>query len=208
MKKCTTYKSYKLLSPTIPEGSEVVDIVTTDSRLLGSVLIRYKATGEYALLNAGAISTCDQTEAAEYVAGMETRSNVRIIIAALMTAAEALPERSAQLADLAKHMRYGDAETFAPKAQALLAELIESSEDRLTDAQRATMSAAIEGYSREETETELTIHTLLFASGLSQTALAKRFGIPLRTVQNWCGGKSSAPDYVLRMMREILFTGE
>lgn len=40
--------------------------------------------------------------------------------------------------------------------------------------------------------------------GLSQTALAKRFGIPLRTVQNWAGGQRSAPDYVVNMMVELL----
>lgn len=128
-----------------------------------------------------------------------------IITEALTTAAEAIPEHSAQLADLEKHMRCGDAETFTPKAQALLTELIETFEDRLTDAQRATMSAALEGYSREETETEMTIHALLFASGMTQTALAKRFKIPLRTVQGWCNGTRKATPYVLGMMREILF---
>lgn len=39
---------------------------------------------------------------------------------------------------------------------------------------------------------------------LSQTALSKRFGIPLRTVQAWCLGERTAPDYVVRMMVEIL----
>lgn len=39
---------------------------------------------------------------------------------------------------------------------------------------------------------------------LSQTALAKRFGIPLRTVQAWCLGERAAPNYVVGMMVEIL----
>lgn len=39
---------------------------------------------------------------------------------------------------------------------------------------------------------------------LSQTALSKRFNIPLRTVQNWVGGQRSAPEYVIKMMIEIL----
>ena len=39
---------------------------------------------------------------------------------------------------------------------------------------------------------------------LSQTALAKRFGIPLRTVQDWHGERRKAPDYVISMMVEIL----
>ena len=40
--------------------------------------------------------------------------------------------------------------------------------------------------------------------GLSQTALAKRFGIPLRTIQNWHAGVRVPPEYVVRMMIEIL----
>lgn len=39
---------------------------------------------------------------------------------------------------------------------------------------------------------------------LSQTALANRFGIPLRTVQDWHGGRRNPPDYVVRMMEELL----
>lgn len=49
-----------------------------------------------------------------------------------------------------------------------------------------------------------TIKELCTEYGLSQTALAKRFGIPLRTVQNWAGGQRSAPDYVVKMMDELL----
>ena len=40
--------------------------------------------------------------------------------------------------------------------------------------------------------------------GLSQTELAKRFGIPLRTVQDWYGGRRNPPDYVVAMMDELL----
>lgn len=50
----------------------------------------------------------------------------------------------------------------------------------------------------------MTIKELCEKYRLSQTALAKRFGIPLRTVQNWAGGQRSAPDYVVRMMEELL----
>lgn len=50
----------------------------------------------------------------------------------------------------------------------------------------------------------MTIKEICEQYGLSQTALAKRFGIPLRTVQNWAGGQRSAPDYVIRMMVELL----
>lgn len=39
---------------------------------------------------------------------------------------------------------------------------------------------------------------------LSQTALAKRFEIPLRTVQDWHAGRRTPPDYVVRMIVELL----
>lgn len=40
--------------------------------------------------------------------------------------------------------------------------------------------------------------------GLSQTELAHRFEIPLRTVQDWHGGRRKAPDYVVNMMAQLL----
>lgn len=40
--------------------------------------------------------------------------------------------------------------------------------------------------------------------GLSQTALAKRFEIPLRTVQDWHAGRRVPPGYVKNMIIEIL----
>ncbi len=42
------------------------------------------------------------------------------------------------------------------------------------------------------------------AYGLKQTELAKRFGIPLRTVQDWYAGRRVPPDYVVQMIIEIL----
>jgi DNA-binding transcriptional regulator YiaG len=40
--------------------------------------------------------------------------------------------------------------------------------------------------------------------GLNQTQLAKRFGIPLRTVQNWHEGKREPAPYLIPMIEEIL----
>lgn len=48
------------------------------------------------------------------------------------------------------------------------------------------------------------IRTLASAAGLSLMALARRFEIPYRTVQDWAAGRRTPPDYVLRMIREIL----
>lgn len=51
----------------------------------------------------------------------------------------------------------------------------------------------------------MTIKEICERYGLSQTALAKRFGIPLRTVQDWHGGRRVPPDYVVGMMEELLY---
>jgi putative transcriptional regulator len=40
--------------------------------------------------------------------------------------------------------------------------------------------------------------------GLSQTELARRFEIPLRTVQDWHAGRRKAPDYVVKMIDRLL----
>ena len=39
---------------------------------------------------------------------------------------------------------------------------------------------------------------------LTQAGLAKRFGIPIRTVEQWCTGKRQPPEYVVAMIRTIL----
>lgn len=50
----------------------------------------------------------------------------------------------------------------------------------------------------------MTIKDILDRAHMSQTELAKRFGIPLRTVQDWYAGRREPPEYVLRMIAEIL----
>lgn len=49
-----------------------------------------------------------------------------------------------------------------------------------------------------------TIKDLCTEYGYSQTGLAQRFGIPLRTVQNWHGGQREPAPYVVPMMEEVL----
>ena len=39
-------------------------------------------------------------------------------------------------------------------------------------------------------------------TGLSQTAFAKGAGIPLRTVQDWCGARRSCPSWVRFLLAE------
>lgn len=49
-----------------------------------------------------------------------------------------------------------------------------------------------------------TVKELCQKFGLKQTELARRFDIPLRTVQGWYLGERMPPKYVMRMMEEIL----
>lgn len=50
----------------------------------------------------------------------------------------------------------------------------------------------------------MTIKAICEMYGLSQTALAKRFGIPLRTVQDWHAGRRVPPDYLISMITSLL----
>ena len=49
-----------------------------------------------------------------------------------------------------------------------------------------------------------TIKELCTEYGMGQTELARRFGIPVRTIQNWHAGVRNPPDYVVNMMEELL----
>ena len=46
----------------------------------------------------------------------------------------------------------------------------------------------------------MTIKEICETYDLSQTAMTKRFGIPLRTVQDWHGGRRTPPDYVVELI--------
>lgn len=48
----------------------------------------------------------------------------------------------------------------------------------------------------------LSMKELISLTGLSQTAFAKGAGIPLRTVQDWCGEKRACPAYVRFLLAE------
>lgn len=50
----------------------------------------------------------------------------------------------------------------------------------------------------------MTIKDICIKYNLKQTELADRFGIPLRTVQDWHGERRTPPEYVVKMMLEIL----
>lgn len=48
----------------------------------------------------------------------------------------------------------------------------------------------------------LPMRELVARTGLSQTAFAKQAGVPLRTVQDWCGEKRACPAYVCFLLAE------
>lgn len=48
----------------------------------------------------------------------------------------------------------------------------------------------------------LSMRELVARTGLSQTTFAKQAGVPLRTVQDWCGEKRACPMYVRFLLAE------
>lgn len=52
--------------------------------------------------------------------------------------------------------------------------------------------------------TVLTIKEVCQQYNISQSELARRFEIPLRTVQHWHSGERKPPEYVLRMISALL----
>lgn len=41
-------------------------------------------------------------------------------------------------------------------------------------------------------------------AGLSSRKLAERFGIPYRTMENWCGGQNNCPEYTRLMIQQCI----
>ena len=54
------------------------------------------------------------------------------------------------------------------------------------------------------TPAPLTVREICTAAKLTQAALAARFGIPKRTIEDWCTGKRACAPYIRRMMMECL----
>lgn len=63
---------------------------------------------------------------------------------------------------------------------------------------------AVEMITTIHTVVHMTAAELVKASGMSQTKFAARFMIPLRTVQNWCGGQRTMRRYEKFMFAVIL----
>ena len=50
----------------------------------------------------------------------------------------------------------------------------------------------------------MTVKEIAASAGMSVRELARRFGIPYRTMQNWSLGIRKCPEYITGMMIEIL----
>ena len=50
----------------------------------------------------------------------------------------------------------------------------------------------------------MTIKEIAKAHGISNRELARRCGIPIRTVENWSTGKATPPEYVLTLIESHL----
>lgn len=102
------------------------------------------------------------------------------IRATLYAETGAYADRDAYISDMALSSIWGDAE------------------DADVPAERITLLGALwDG-------AHCTIPELIDKYGLTQTSFAQYFGIPRRTVQNWCGGQRECPPYVAAMAAEIL----
>lgn len=53
-------------------------------------------------------------------------------------------------------------------------------------------------------DTHCTVRELIELYGLTQSAFARHFNIPLRTVQGWCLGERDCPPYLITMAAELL----
>lgn len=64
--------------------------------------------------------------------------------------------------------------------------------------------AAVDMITKIHTVVWMTPKELISAAGLNQTGFARRFMIPLRTVQEWCGLRRTMPLYLKLMAAELL----
>lgn len=67
-------------------------------------------------------------------------------------------------------------------------------------------NAAVELLKTVHGVTNMAPEELIAAAGLTQTTFSRRFGIPLRSVQNWCGcgQRRPMPEYLKFMAAELL----
>lgn len=50
----------------------------------------------------------------------------------------------------------------------------------------------------------MTVKELRKMTGLTQTEFGKKYKIPMRTIQNWEGGKNTPPEYVMFLLERVV----
>lgn len=50
----------------------------------------------------------------------------------------------------------------------------------------------------------MTIQEFIKTSGMTHKQLSERFGIPKRTIEDWSRGARKCPEYVVKMMQELI----
>lgn len=53
-------------------------------------------------------------------------------------------------------------------------------------------------------EEEMTIKEMRELLGISRTEFSRRYGIPLRTLEDWESGKRTPPPYVINLLERII----
>lgn len=101
----------------------------------------------------------------------------------LYAEARSYADVDAYVSDLALSSMWGDAE---------------DAEDADTPADRIALLRRIWD------DTHCSIRELIGRCGLTQSAFARHFNIPLRTVQGWCLGERDCPPYLITMAAELL----
>ena len=56
----------------------------------------------------------------------------------------------------------------------------------------------------KEKEQREEFREIVAQTGLSLAKFAERYGIPLRSVENWSGGQRTAPDYVIKLLARVV----
>ena len=101
-----------------------------------------------------------------------------------------------------RHLLYSEAHNYTDP-DAYVSDLALSSawgdaEDADIPAERITLLRRIWD------DTHCTIRELIERYGLTQSAFARHFDIPLRTVQDWYSGRRQCPPYLITMAAELL----
>lgn len=97
-----------------------------------------------------------------------------------------------------RHTLYAEAHNYTDPAAYISDLALSSMWGAAEDAERIALLRRIWD------DTHCTVRELIERCGLTQSAFARHFNIPLRTVQGWCLGERDCPPYLVTMAAELL----